>query len=166
VRVTLLNANNLALRKRLTYRSYGEYAAQSSDGTTMQAAKGADAFWVMSPMEPLIIVRTLSARYFTPVSGLEWYSCRISRVWAGFGSLRCSRVAGTRSNWQRVSVAHVRPPRYLTAGRRVRWPVLLTRLVENRFMLRGILMNHRDLALTESSGKASLACCNAGLGPA
>jgi YVTN family beta-propeller protein len=32
-------------RKGLTYRSYGEYAARSSDGTTMEAAKGIDALW-------------------------------------------------------------------------------------------------------------------------
>ncbi len=31
---------DLAAKKGLTYRSYGEYAARSSDGTTMQAAKG------------------------------------------------------------------------------------------------------------------------------
>lgn len=34
-----------ARRKGLTYRSYGEYAARSSDGTTMEAAQGADALW-------------------------------------------------------------------------------------------------------------------------
>jgi YVTN family beta-propeller protein len=32
-------------RKGLTYRSYGEYAARASDGTTMEAAEGADALW-------------------------------------------------------------------------------------------------------------------------
>ena len=32
-------------RKGLTYRSYGEYAARTSDGTTMEAAEGADALW-------------------------------------------------------------------------------------------------------------------------
>src|SRR5215472_6199278 len=32
-------------RKGLTYRSYGEYAARASDGTTMEAAYGADALW-------------------------------------------------------------------------------------------------------------------------
>ena len=31
---------DLAAKKGLTYRSYGEYAARSSDGTTMQAARG------------------------------------------------------------------------------------------------------------------------------
>jgi YVTN family beta-propeller protein len=36
---------DVARRKGLTYRSYGEYAARSSDGTTMEAAKGADALW-------------------------------------------------------------------------------------------------------------------------
>ena len=36
---------DLARRKGLTYRSYGEYAARSSDGTTMEAAPGADALW-------------------------------------------------------------------------------------------------------------------------
>jgi YVTN family beta-propeller protein len=34
-----------ARRKGLTYRSYGEYAARASDGTTMEAAQGADALW-------------------------------------------------------------------------------------------------------------------------
>lgn len=32
-------------RKGLTYRSYGEYASRVSDGTTMEAAEGADALW-------------------------------------------------------------------------------------------------------------------------
>jgi YVTN family beta-propeller protein len=36
---------DLARRKGLTYRSYGEYAARASDGTTMEAAFGADALW-------------------------------------------------------------------------------------------------------------------------
>jgi hypothetical protein len=36
---------DLARRKGLTYRSYGEYAARASDGTTMEAAYGADALW-------------------------------------------------------------------------------------------------------------------------
>jgi YVTN family beta-propeller protein len=36
---------DLARRKGLTYRSYGEYAVRSSDGTTMQAAKGVDGLW-------------------------------------------------------------------------------------------------------------------------
>ncbi len=36
---------DLARRKGLTYRSYGEYAARTSDGTTMEAAYGADALW-------------------------------------------------------------------------------------------------------------------------
>jgi YVTN family beta-propeller protein len=36
---------DLARRKGLTYRSYGEYAARASDGTTMEAAPGADALW-------------------------------------------------------------------------------------------------------------------------
>jgi YVTN family beta-propeller protein len=34
-----------ARRKGLTYRSYGEYAERSSDGRTMQAAKGIDGLW-------------------------------------------------------------------------------------------------------------------------
>jgi YVTN family beta-propeller protein len=34
-----------ARRKGLTYRTYGEYAARTSDGTTMEAAQGADALW-------------------------------------------------------------------------------------------------------------------------
>lgn len=36
---------DLARRKGLTYRSYGEYAERSSDGRTMQAAKGVDGLW-------------------------------------------------------------------------------------------------------------------------
>ncbi|HEX4164069.1 MAG TPA: beta-propeller fold lactonase family protein [Bryobacteraceae bacterium] len=36
---------DLARRKGLTYRSYGEYAARASNGVTMQAAPGADALW-------------------------------------------------------------------------------------------------------------------------
>ena len=36
---------DLARRKGLTYRSYGEYAARASDGTTMEAAPGADGLW-------------------------------------------------------------------------------------------------------------------------
>jgi YVTN family beta-propeller protein len=36
---------DLARRKGLTYRSYGEYAARASDGTTMEAAGGADALF-------------------------------------------------------------------------------------------------------------------------
>ena len=36
---------DLARRKGLTYRSYGEYAARTSDGTRMEAAPGADALW-------------------------------------------------------------------------------------------------------------------------
>ena len=36
---------DVARRKGLTYRSYGEYAARASDGTTMEAAPGADALW-------------------------------------------------------------------------------------------------------------------------
>jgi YVTN family beta-propeller protein len=36
---------DVAQRKGLTYRSYGEYAARASDGTTMEAAYGADALW-------------------------------------------------------------------------------------------------------------------------
>src|SRR5262249_697446 len=36
---------DLARRKGMTYRSYGEYAARASDGTTMEAAYGADALW-------------------------------------------------------------------------------------------------------------------------
>jgi phospholipase C len=36
---------DLCRRKGLTYRSYGEYAARASDGTTMEAAPGADALW-------------------------------------------------------------------------------------------------------------------------
>ncbi len=36
---------DLARRKGLTYRSYGEYAERSSDGRTMQAAKGIDGLW-------------------------------------------------------------------------------------------------------------------------
>ncbi len=36
---------DLARRKGLTYRSYGEYAARASDGTTMQAAPGVDALY-------------------------------------------------------------------------------------------------------------------------
>jgi YVTN family beta-propeller protein len=36
---------DLARRKGLTYRSYGEYAERSSDGRTMQAARGIDALW-------------------------------------------------------------------------------------------------------------------------
>lgn len=36
---------DLARRKGLTYRSYGEYASRASDGTRMQAAQGADALW-------------------------------------------------------------------------------------------------------------------------
>ncbi len=36
---------DLARRKGLTYRSYGEYAARASDGTSMEAAFGADALW-------------------------------------------------------------------------------------------------------------------------
>ncbi|HLJ88917.1 MAG TPA: bifunctional YncE family protein/alkaline phosphatase family protein [Candidatus Angelobacter sp.] len=36
---------DLARRKGLTYRSYGEYAARASNGTTMEAAYGADALW-------------------------------------------------------------------------------------------------------------------------
>jgi YVTN family beta-propeller protein len=36
---------DLARRKGLTYRSYGEYATRASDGTTMEAAYGADALW-------------------------------------------------------------------------------------------------------------------------
>jgi len=36
---------DLARRKGLTYRSYGEYAARASDGTTMDAAPGADALY-------------------------------------------------------------------------------------------------------------------------
>jgi YVTN family beta-propeller protein len=36
---------DLARRKGLTYRSYGEYAARVSDGTTMEAAPGADALF-------------------------------------------------------------------------------------------------------------------------
>jgi YVTN family beta-propeller protein len=36
---------DLARRKGLTYRSYGEYAARASDGTTMEAAQGADGLW-------------------------------------------------------------------------------------------------------------------------
>jgi YVTN family beta-propeller protein len=36
---------DVARRKGLTYRSYGEYAARASDGTTMEAAYGADALW-------------------------------------------------------------------------------------------------------------------------
>ena len=36
---------DLARRKGLKYQSYGEYAERSSDGRTMQAAKGIDALW-------------------------------------------------------------------------------------------------------------------------
>jgi YVTN family beta-propeller protein len=36
---------DVARRKGLTYRSYGEYAARASDGTTMEAAPGVDALW-------------------------------------------------------------------------------------------------------------------------
>jgi hypothetical protein len=36
---------DLARRKGLTYRSYGEYAARASDGSGMEAASGADALW-------------------------------------------------------------------------------------------------------------------------
>ena len=36
---------DLARRKGLTYRNYGEYAARVSDGTTMQAAPGVDGLW-------------------------------------------------------------------------------------------------------------------------
>ncbi len=36
---------DLARRKGLTYRSYGEYASRVSDGTTMEAAPGADALY-------------------------------------------------------------------------------------------------------------------------
>jgi YVTN family beta-propeller protein len=36
---------DLARRKGLTYRSYGEYASRASDGTTMDAAPGADALY-------------------------------------------------------------------------------------------------------------------------
>jgi YVTN family beta-propeller protein len=36
---------DLARRKGLTYRSYGEYAARASDGSGMEAATGADALW-------------------------------------------------------------------------------------------------------------------------
>ena len=36
---------DLARRKGLTYRSYGEYARRASDGKTMQAAKGVDGLW-------------------------------------------------------------------------------------------------------------------------
>jgi YVTN family beta-propeller protein len=36
---------DLARRKGLTYRSYGEYAERSSDGRSMQAAKGVDGLW-------------------------------------------------------------------------------------------------------------------------
>jgi YVTN family beta-propeller protein len=36
---------DLARRKGLTYRSYGEYAARASDGSGMEAANGADALW-------------------------------------------------------------------------------------------------------------------------
>jgi len=36
---------DLARRKGLTYRSYGEYASRASDGTTMEAAEGADALF-------------------------------------------------------------------------------------------------------------------------
>lgn len=36
---------DLARRKGLTYRSYGEYAARASNGATMEAATGADALW-------------------------------------------------------------------------------------------------------------------------
>jgi YVTN family beta-propeller protein len=36
---------DLARRKGLTYRSYGEYASRVSDGTTMDAAPGADALY-------------------------------------------------------------------------------------------------------------------------
>jgi YVTN family beta-propeller protein len=36
---------DVARRKGLTYRSYGEYAARASDGTTMEAAIGADALF-------------------------------------------------------------------------------------------------------------------------
>jgi hypothetical protein len=36
---------DLARRKGLTYRSYGEYAVRASDGTAMEAAPGADALW-------------------------------------------------------------------------------------------------------------------------
>jgi YVTN family beta-propeller protein len=36
---------DVARRKGLTYRSYGEYAARASDGTTMDAAPGADALY-------------------------------------------------------------------------------------------------------------------------
>src|SRR5262249_3953554 len=36
---------DLARRKGLTYRSYGEAARRASDGKSMQAAKGIDALW-------------------------------------------------------------------------------------------------------------------------
>jgi YVTN family beta-propeller protein len=36
---------DLARRKGLTYRSYGEYAVRSSDGSGMEAAPSADALW-------------------------------------------------------------------------------------------------------------------------
>ena len=36
---------DLARRKGLTYRNYGEYAARSSDGTTMEASPGVDGLW-------------------------------------------------------------------------------------------------------------------------
>src|SRR5215831_19303763 len=36
---------DLARRKGLTYRSYGEYARRASDGKTMEAAKGVDGLW-------------------------------------------------------------------------------------------------------------------------
>lgn len=36
---------DLARRKGLTYRSYGEYASRTSDGTRMEAAQGADALF-------------------------------------------------------------------------------------------------------------------------
>jgi phospholipase C len=36
---------DLARRKGLTYRSYGEYAVRFNEGTTMEAAKGAHALW-------------------------------------------------------------------------------------------------------------------------
>jgi hypothetical protein len=39
---------DLARRKGLTYR-YGEYAERSSDGRSMQAAKGTDGLWGMLP---------------------------------------------------------------------------------------------------------------------
>jgi hypothetical protein len=43
----------------------------------------------LSSGEPVSLVRTLSARCFTTISGLSWHSCLNWRVYRRSGSLRC-----------------------------------------------------------------------------